>query len=163
MKTNTGSSSVEANAQVVQPFISSIAGILANIVSCSLHPLENVKLRFQASDQAKNNPIPQYRGIYDALRTMYQVEGMASLYRGAFVNIVAGSFANFAFFYVYSDGKIRYDYDPSQPNSWTTVLISLRAGVASMMLTTPMWVVKTRLALYREASHTGATPNRQRP
>ena len=44
---------------------------------------------------------------------MYRHEGLISLYRGAMVNIVAGSFANSIFFYVYTDGKQRYNYDAS--------------------------------------------------
>lgn len=66
------------------------------------------------------------------------------------VNIVAGSYANFLFFYIYTDGKRRYNYDPSKPNSWTTVIISLRASLIAMIMTTPFWVVKTRLALYKD-------------
>jgi hypothetical protein len=59
----------------------------------SLHPLENVKIRFQAADQAANNPIPRYKGIADAIGTMYRNEGFASLYRGVLINLVASSVA----------------------------------------------------------------------
>ena len=85
---------------------------------------------------------------------MYSTEGFVSLYRGAMVNIVAGSLANSIFFWVYQDGKHRYKYDAAQPGSWTTIAISMRAALVSMILTTPFWVVKTRLALYKEA-HVG--------
>ena len=68
------------------------------------------------------------------------------------VNIFAGSFANSVFFFVYTDGKVRYNYDPSKPNSLITILISLRASLVAMILTTPFWVVKTRLALFKETS-----------
>jgi hypothetical protein len=101
---------------------------------------------------ASNNPIPQYRGIYDALRTMYQKEGLPSLYRGVVLNLVASSIAQSIFFYVYTEGKHRYSYDENNPSGWTTALISLRAGLASMTLTTPMWVVKTRIVLHRQSS-----------
>ena len=103
-----------------------------------------------ASDMAKNNPIQAYRGIFDALSKMYRTEGFISLYRGALVNIFAGSLANSIFFFVYTDGKVKYNYDPKNPNSLTTVIISLRAGIVSMLMTTPFWVVKTRLALYKD-------------
>ena len=66
------------------------------------------------------------------------------------MNIVAGSIANSVFFYVYSDGKKRYNYDPDHPYSLKTVFISMRAGLASMFITTPMWTVKTRLVLCKE-------------
>ena len=64
-----------------------------------------------ANDLAKNNPIPQYRGIQDALLKMLKEEGFYSLYRGVLINMVAGSIANSIFFYAYTDGKKRYNYD----------------------------------------------------
>ncbi|CDW89152.1 UNKNOWN [Stylonychia lemnae] len=64
--------------------------------------------------------------------------------------MIAGTIANSIFFYVYSDGKKRYNYDPKQPYSLKTIFISMRAGLVSMFLTTPMWTIKTRLALFKE-------------
>lgn len=43
---------------------------------------------------------------------MHVHEGFRSLYRGVFMNIFAGSLANSIFFYVYTDGKQKYNYDP---------------------------------------------------
>ena len=65
------------------------------------------------------------------------------------VNLFATSVAQSLFFYVYTDGKNKYAFDADRPNSWVTAWISLRAGIISMTITTPMWVVKTRLALLR--------------
>ena len=62
---------------------------------------------------------------------MWAEEGFYSLYRGALVNILAGSLANSIFFYVYADGKIRYNYDPNKPGEWTTVIISMRAALVA--------------------------------
>ena len=115
-----------------------------------LYPLENVKLRFQASNLAENNPIPAYRGIYDAISKMYLNEGFASLYRGVLMNVIAGSIANSIFFYVYQDGKKKYNFDSNKPYSWETLLISYRAGIASMAITTPLWTLKTRMVLFQE-------------
>jgi len=92
----------------VEPWMGSVAGAVANVASISLHPLENIKLRFQASDLAANNPIPRYKSILDALRQMYRHEGMIALYRGSMVNTVATSLAQSIFFYVYNDGKNMY-------------------------------------------------------
>jgi len=66
------------------------------------------------------------------------------------MNIFAGSVANSIFFYVYADGKKRYGYDPKNPYSLKTIFISWRAGFVAMLITTPLWTVKTRLVLYRE-------------
>lgn len=79
--------------QNVVPWHASLAAVCANAVSLSLHPLENVKVRFQAADLASNNPIPNYRGIADAIVTMYRAEGLSSLYRGVLLNLCASSVA----------------------------------------------------------------------
>ena len=81
---------------------------------------------------------------------MWAEEGIFSLYRGALVNILAGSLANSIFFYVYADGKNRYSYDANNPRSFITIMISIRAALTAQILTIPFWVVKTRLALYKE-------------
>jgi len=81
---------------------------------------------------------------------MYNKEGFGSLYRGVALNTVAGSIANSIFFYVYDEGKTRYNYDPKKPYSLTTILISYRAGLVAMFITTPMWTLKTRMALFQE-------------
>jgi hypothetical protein len=75
---------------------------------------------------------------------------LSALYRGVALNAVAGSIANMIFFYVYTDGKYRYNYNPDEPKSIKTVLISMRAGLIAMAITTPMWTVKTRLVLHKE-------------
>lgn len=77
-------------------------------------------------------------------------EGANSLYRGLLLNSIAGSVANSIFFYVYADGKRRYDYDPAHPYSLNTMFISYRAGITSMAITAPMWTVKTRVVLFQE-------------
>jgi hypothetical protein len=74
-----------------------------------------------------------------------------TLYRGALVNLIAGSVAQSIFFYAYADGKTRYNFDKENPNSFVTAWISLRAGMISTAITTPLWVLKTRLALYRKS------------
>ena len=83
----------------------SLAGGLANLATQFLYPLENVKVRFQANNNAVNNPIPSYRGIFDALNQMYKKEGLNALYRGVIINSFAGFVANSVFFYIYQDGK----------------------------------------------------------
>ena len=80
---------------------------------------------------ARNNPIQAYRGVGHALQTMWMEEGLRSLYRGALVNVIAGSLANSIFFWVYADGKSRYGFDAAKPGDWTTILISVRAALVA--------------------------------
>lgn len=143
----------------------SVAGLAANAASQALYPLENIKFRFMAGNNASNNPVPAYKGIWQALRHMYASEGLGALYRGMTMNIFAGSLANSLFFYVYADGKKKYEYDANRPYSWKTLVISYRAGIASMLVTTPFWTVKTRMVLFQEyqslQKELGKTPKTQ--
>ena len=141
----------------------SVAGTAANLASQILYPLENLKLRFQANNNTSANPVPAYRGIVNGLTSMYKQEGVGAMYRGVSLSIFAGSVANSIFFYVYADGKKRYNYDPQQPTSWKTLWISYRAGFFAMLVTTPMWTVKTRTVLFQEyanlSEQIGKKPN----
>ena len=91
---------------------------------------------------------------------MYKNEGFGSLYRGVVLNAFAGALANSIFFYVYSDGKKRYNYDPEKPFALSTIFISQRAGLASMALTTPFWTVKTRVVLFQEYNQQNGAVNK---
>ena len=82
--------------------------------------------------------------MINGLKMMYREEGLSALYWGVVVNTIAGSIANSVFFYVYNDGKKRYDFDPNKPYSFTTLFIALRSGLCSMLITTPFWTIKTR-------------------
>ena len=84
------------------------------------------------------------------MKTMWAEEGLVSLYRGVLVNIIAGSVANSIFFFVYADGKSRYNFDANNPGDLVTICISVRAAIVAQILTIPLWVIKTRLALYKE-------------
>ena len=55
---------------------------------------------------------------------MYKNEGLGSLYRGIVLNAFAGMIANSIFFYVYVDGKKRFNIDPNNPYSYKTLLNS---------------------------------------
>mmetsp|Transcript_9042 Transcript_9042/g.15291 ORF Transcript_9042/g.15291 Transcript_9042/m.15291 type:complete len:109 (+) Transcript_9042:233-559(+) len=107
-------------------------------------------MRFQANDLAKNNPIPTYNGILDALTKIYKNEGFAALYRGVVLNGLSGSIANSVFFYMYQDGKKRYGYDHSDPSITQTLLITSRASFISTFISTPIWTIRTRMVLFQE-------------
>ncbi len=108
------------------------------------------------SDRAINNPIPAYRSILHALNTIYRNEGLKAMYRGVLINMIAGSIANSVFFAMYQDGKTRYGFDPNNPDTLKTIIISWRSGLISMAITAPLWTIKTRMITFREAQDMSA-------
>lgn len=66
----------------------------------------------------------------------------------------AHSTGNAVFFYVYQDGKKKYNLSNNDPHSLEIIGVSIRAGIASMVTTLPLWTVKTRVVLFQEQSDT---------
>jgi hypothetical protein len=117
------------------------------------YPFENLKVRFQCNDGALNNPVPEYLGIRHAFKTMYGEEGFKTLYRGVYIHFIGNALASGIFFFVYGYGKKHYDLENKSPFSPLTLWISALAGIASAGGVTPIWVLKTRIILYRNAEN----------
>ncbi len=132
-------------------FKSSLASFVANMGALTLYPLEAVKTRLQASDGAANNPLPKYKGITEALSSMYRNEGITSLYRGVMIYWASTSVANISFFSMYSflRKKLKYSEHPTTP--WA-FFISSQASIFAAMITHPFWTLKTRVILHMRVS-----------
>lgn len=68
---------------------------------------------------------------------IYRTEGLRALYRGVYITMFTSSLNKFIFFYVYTEGKTRYNYDPNNPKSWTGLFISARASLVAKTVGTP--------------------------
>ena len=66
---------------------------------------------------------------------------------GTIATTAANSISGGIFFYVFEDGKKAYNYHRDTASVWLTMLISLRAGTVTMVLTNPIWWIRTRLIL----------------
>ena len=65
-----------------------------------------------------------------------------------YVNMVGNCLANVIFFGLFADGKKRYNYSRETSTLGETVFISMRAGMLTMLVTNPIWVLKTRTMLH---------------
>ena len=102
-----------------------IAGLASNVSTLMFHPLENIKVRLQANDGMRNNHLPHYNGLMNAITTMYKNEGFVSFFRGVWVNMLGNCSANFIFFYVYAREKRIHDYHRDTAPLYLTAYISL--------------------------------------
>ena len=107
-----------------------------------------IKLFTEVNDGHANNHLPKYKSVFDVFSRMYKEEGLVAFYRGVYINMVGNTLSNLIFFTIYADGKKRYNYSRENSPFWLTAFISMRAGVGTMLITNPIWVVKTRTMLY---------------
>ena len=132
-----------------------IAGFAATI---ALHPLDVIKTRLQVQDTVKIGDI-KYKGTVHALKTILKSEGARGAYAGLSPAMV-GNTASWAMYFAFYDrAKKRYEmkeddiatttttHTKTLKASWETLLAATEAGVGVSVLTNPIWVAKTRLAL----------------
>ena len=138
-------------------FVHAFAGAVGSAVSMVIfYPLDTARTRLQVDDkrEAKHSPV--------VIAEILKEEGFQSLYRGLFPVITTLCCSNFVYFYTYSSLKVvmlgDLKSDPVKDLIFATI-----AGIVNVLVTTPLWVVNTRLKLqgvkfetdkYRDAKKT---------
>jgi len=129
-----------------------VAGISGGVASTLiLHPLDLIKIRFAVND-GRTASVPQYRGLGNAFCTIFRQEGLRGLYKGVTPN-VWGSGSSWGLYFMFYNsiktfiqgGNATMRLGPS-----LHMLAAAQAGVLTLVLTNPIWVVKTRLCLQVE-------------
>ncbi|GAB1859651.1 Mitochondrial folate transporter/carrier [Camponotus japonicus] len=126
-----------------------VAGISGGVVSTlMLHPLDLIKIRFAVND-GHTNAAPRYNGLTNAMVQIVKTEGVRGLYRGVTPNVLgSGSSWGFYFFFYNTiktsiqGGNSKKPLGPSMH-----MFAAADAGVLTLLMTNPIWVVKTRLCL----------------
>lgn len=126
-----------------------IAGILGGVTSTiALHPLDVIKIRFAVND-GRTNSVPKYNGIFNAFKTIYQLESFKGLYKGITPNILGAGASWGLYFFFYNGLKLQLqkgDVD-KKLGPGTHLLAASEAGFVTLLITNPIWIVKTRLCL----------------
>lgn len=126
-----------------------LAGMSGGVMSTLLlHPLDLVKIRFEVND-GSGKKRPTYNGMVDAFRTIKRQEGIRGLYKGVSPNIW-GAGASWGLYFFFYNAIKRY-FQSGDKNMaispGVNMLVGTIAGVSTLCLTNPIWVVKTRMCL----------------
>lgn len=135
-----------------------IAGLSGGVVSSLiLHPFDLVKIRFQVTEtksipsQNKSLPYrPHYTSLYDAFRSIYRDKGFIhGLYQGVTPNVLGNGLSWGLYLFLYNTIDILHK-DEFQRKTLTfkdRLTYSTIAGLITVPITNPIWVVKTRMCL----------------
>ncbi|RZC33516.1 Mito carr domain containing protein [Asbolus verrucosus] len=126
-----------------------VAGISGGVTSTLiLHPLDVIKIRFAVND-GRLQTTPRYSGIWNAFVTIFRQEGIHGLYRGVTPNVWGAGSSWGLYFLFYNaiktwiqGGNVNAPLGPANH-----LLAASEAGVVTLFITNPLWVVKTRLCL----------------
>lgn len=126
-----------------------IAGLSGGVTSTLiLHPLDVIKLRF-AVNTGRLESTPKYTGIANAFVTIYKQEGFRGLYRGVTPNVI-GAGASWGFYFFFYNNLKNWSQDGNIDKILSAqqhLLCATTSGFVTLLITNPIWVVKTRLCL----------------
>ncbi|PHH60434.1 hypothetical protein CDD81_1678 [Ophiocordyceps australis] len=138
--------------------VEAVAGLSAgSAATLALHPLDIVKTRMQISRSrkpARPKTVPILRSMTSSPRPL------ESMYRGLMASLVGNATSWSCFFFFKSkleQAAVRMG-QRSQPTATDYFIASGLAGLATSVLTNPIWVLKTRM-LSSDRSAAGAYPS----
>mmetsp|Transcript_2493 Transcript_2493/g.7390 ORF Transcript_2493/g.7390 Transcript_2493/m.7390 type:complete len:327 (-) Transcript_2493:263-1243(-) len=132
------------------------AGVLAGIASTTLtHPLDLIKVRYQV--HASRSLV--YASVWDAFETIVRREGVQGLYQGLTPALIGSCVSWGGYFYFYEQAKQRRRFRPGQKlSNLEHLTAAVEASTIMVLITNPVWLIKTRLQLQRRRRDAAARP-----
>ncbi|KAI4888108.1 hypothetical protein NFI96_021832 [Prochilodus magdalenae] len=125
-----------------ETLVHAVAGAMGSVTAMTVFfPLDTARIRLQVDENRKSKSTPVI------LAEIAKEEGIMSLYRGWFPVISSLCCSNFVYFYTFNCLKRMMVTDKRQSRPSKDLVMGFISGAVNVLLTTPMWVVNTRLKL----------------
>ncbi|XP_029914360.1 peroxisomal membrane protein PMP34 [Myripristis murdjan] len=125
-----------------ETLVHAVAGAMGSVTAMSVFfPLDTARIRLQVDDSRRSKSTPVI------LAEIAKEEGLLSLYRGWFPVISSLCCSNFVYFYTFNSLKRMTVSGQHKSRPGKDLLMGVISGAVNVILTTPMWVVNTRLKL----------------
>ncbi|XP_077475078.1 peroxisomal membrane protein PMP34 [Stigmatopora argus] len=127
--------------------VHAVSGAMGSVTAMTVFfPLDTARLRLQVDEKRRVASTPAI------LAEIIKEEGLLAPYRGWFPVICSLCCSNFVYFYCFHSLKSSWlKGQRSAPN--TDLQLGIIAGVINVLVTTPLWVVNTRLKLQGSKFH----------
>ncbi|XP_030058779.1 peroxisomal membrane protein PMP34 isoform X1 [Microcaecilia unicolor] len=121
--------------------VHAVSGAVGGVTAMTVfYPLDTARLRLQVDEKRKS------KSTLTVLTEIVREEGFLALYRGWFPVISSICCSNFVYFYTFNSLKAIW-IKGRQSNTGKDLTFGMIAGVVNVFVTTPLWVVNTRLKL----------------
>ena len=140
-----------------------ISGLTGGIASTlCLHPFDLVKIRFQVTDGSVIKHRQVYNGVSNAFMSIFREGGVRGLYQGVSPNIAgaASSWGLYFFGFDFFKSTLKDFKGCSVLSATDHLSCGALAGITTLSITNPIWVVKTRMCL--QPATAAEVPNSQR-
>ncbi|XP_027306930.1 peroxisomal membrane protein PMP34 [Anas acuta] len=130
-----------ASVASYESLVHAVSGALGSVTAMTVFfPLDTARLRLQVDEKRKSKTTPA------VLLEIIKEEGLLAPYRGWFPVISSLCCSNFVYFYTFNSLKALW-VKGQHSTTGKDLVLGVVAGVANVLLTTPLWVVNTRLKL----------------
>ncbi|CAM4398145.1 unnamed protein product [Leuciscus chuanchicus] len=124
-----------------ESLVHAVAGAMGSVTAMTVFfPLDTARLRLQVDEKRKAKSTPAI------LSEIIKEEGLLAPYRGWFPVICSLCCSNFVYFYCFHSLKATW-LQGQRSTPGRDLVIGIAAGVVNVLVTTPLWVVNTRLKL----------------
>jgi solute carrier family 25 folate transporter 32 len=134
-----------------------LAGLSGGVVSSLiLHPFDLVKIRFQVTETKsliQNSSLPyrpHYTSLFDAFRSISREKGIIrGLYQGVTPNVLGNGMSWGLYLFLYNTVDVLHNNESNRKTITFAdrLIYSTIAGMTTITITNPIWVVKTRMCL----------------
>ncbi|XP_071965437.1 peroxisomal membrane protein PMP34-like [Antedon mediterranea] len=122
--------------------VHALAGATGSMAAMTVFfPLDTARLRLQVDDKRLA------KSTFHIILEILKQEGYTSLYKGWFPVISSLCCSNFVYFYCFQGLQAKYVLTLTESKPIKDLIFGIIAGVINVLVTTPMWVVNTRLKL----------------
>jgi adenine nucleotide transporter 17 len=127
--------------------VHAISGLVGGVTAISaFYPLNNIRSRIQLDDSIEKG------SMLHVTKQIVGKYGWYGLFQGWWSAVVCLGASNFVYFYTYNAFKTIYQVKvlgsrKKGIDAYNNLVIAALAGVVNVMLTTPLWVVNTRLTV----------------
>lgn len=123
-----------------ETLVHAVAGATGSVVGMAVfYPLDTLRSRLQVEDSNKLQG-----STFELLVKLASEEGLESLYRGLSPVLQSLSVSNFVYFYTFHGLR---KFASKDTTAVKDLMIGLVAGSINVLLTSPLWVVNTRMKL----------------
>ncbi|XP_026465356.1 peroxisomal membrane protein PMP34 isoform X2 [Ctenocephalides felis] len=111
------------------------------VAMATFYPLDTLRSRLQLEESVKI----ESKGTFSKMHKLIENEGFETLYRGMIPVLKSLCASNFVYFYTFHGLKRLFHND--QQTALKDLFLGMVAGACNVMVTTPLWVVNTRLKM----------------
>uniref|UniRef100_UPI00398F4C26 peroxisomal membrane protein PMP34-like n=1 Tax=Pristiophorus japonicus TaxID=55135 RepID=UPI00398F4C26 len=124
-----------------ESLVHAVAGATGGVMAMTIfYPLDTARLRLQVDEKMKARSTPI------VLAQIIREEGLSAVYRSWFSVISSLCCSNFVYFYTFN--TLKHIWVKGQPSTNSKdLMMGFVSGVVNVLITTPLWVVNTRLKM----------------